>query len=116
MGDVLVTRAYGSECTLCIQVSQGISVKLDNLIDLLMFRVSICPTKHRYYNYTTEKGKRKGKSLKASFGNSTVENLPFLRYTTKKSMKIRRTRKTIPVNAKVVTRKPIKMVIIIAVK
>jgi ribosomal protein L36 len=45
-----------------------------------------------------------------------VENLPFLRYTTKKSMKILRTGKTIPINTKIVTRKGIKMVIVTAVK
>jgi hypothetical protein len=44
-----------------------------------------------------------------------VEKLPFLPYTTKKSMKVI-TRKIIPVNIMVVPRKPIEMVILIAVK
>jgi hypothetical protein len=103
---------------LCSQVSQGLSVGLDNSIEFLPPSQLLQGQLQKQQsvdtnNYITEKGKYKGKSLKASFGNRTVENLPFLCYTTKKSMKIIR---TIPINTKVITRKPIKMIIVIAVK
>jgi hypothetical protein len=106
---------------LCSQVSQGLSVGLDNSIEFLAPSQLLQGQLQKQQsvdtnNYITEKRKYKGKSLKASFGNRTVENLPFLCYTTKRSMKIIRTRKAIPINTKVVTRKPITMIIVRAVK
>jgi hypothetical protein len=64
-------------------------------------------------NYITDREKRKYNRLKASFGNSIVENY-FLQYTKKKNKIIIRTRKT-AINNKVVMRKPIKYIIVTAI-
>jgi hypothetical protein len=61
------------------------------------------------------KEKHKDNSHKASFGNSVLKKPLFLPYTTKKSKKVIRTRKTIPINNKV-ARKPIKVITLTEIK
>jgi hypothetical protein len=65
-------------------------------------------------NYITEKEKHKYNSHNASFRNSIGKKLLFLPHR-KKRTRVINTRKTIPVNKKVVTRKPIHLIIILAV-
>jgi hypothetical protein len=58
----------------------------------------------------------KNNSYKASFGSNIVEKLLFIAYTTKTRAKvIRRTKETITVNVEVVTRKPMKLKLVIEI-
>jgi hypothetical protein len=68
-----------------------------------------------WINNITEKENHKDNSLKASFGNITVEQLLFLPYTTKKSIKLI-TRKIIPMNNKAILRKTTKFIIVIVIE
>jgi predicted Holliday junction resolvase-like endonuclease len=61
-------------------------------------------------NRITEKEKRKDNSHKANFGKRTVERALLLPSITKKSVRV-----SVPINTKVVMRKPIKVMKVMAI-
>lgn len=66
-------------------------------------------------NYVTDRRKHKRNSHKARLGNSTVEKVLFTLYTIHNNMQVTGKRETLPINRKVVMRKPIIAIVIIPI-